>query len=60
MGRTFRIKMHIRRFSRRHPWLILTVRSLMIFSAIHALPGSRPSGGTGHKTANSTAKKMST
>jgi PAS domain S-box-containing protein len=33
MGRTFRIKMHIRRFSRRHPWLILTVRSLMIFSA---------------------------
>jgi len=33
MGRTFRIKMHIRRFSRRHPWLTSAVRSLMIFSA---------------------------
>src|SRR6202165_3381419 len=33
MGRAFRIKMHIRRFSRRHPWLTFTVRSFMIFSA---------------------------
>src|SRR5438128_6203916 len=33
MGRTFRIKMHIRRFSRRHPWLTSIVRSFMIFSA---------------------------
>jgi PAS domain S-box-containing protein len=33
MGRTFRIKMHIRRFSRRHPWLIFIVRSFVIFSA---------------------------
>ena len=33
MGRFFRIKLHLRRFSRRHPWLIFTVRSFMIFSA---------------------------
>jgi PAS domain S-box-containing protein len=33
MGRTFRIKLHLRRFSRRHPWLTFTVRSFMIFSA---------------------------
>ncbi len=33
MGRGFRIKLHIRRFSRRHPWLILAVRSFTIFSA---------------------------
>src|SRR3984893_5420294 len=33
MGRAFRIKLQIRRFSRRHPWLIATVRSFMIFSA---------------------------
>jgi PAS domain S-box-containing protein len=33
MGRTFRIKMHIRRFSRRHPLLTFVVRSFMIFSA---------------------------
>jgi PAS domain S-box-containing protein len=33
MGRTFRIKMHIRRFSRRHPLLVFVVRSCMIFSA---------------------------
>jgi len=33
MGRTFRIKLHIRRFSRRHPLLSSVVRSLMIFSA---------------------------
>ena len=33
MGRTFRIKLHLRRFSRRHPWLTFAVRSFMIFSA---------------------------
>lgn len=33
MGRFFRIKLHLRRFSRRHHWLIFTVRSFMIFSA---------------------------
>jgi PAS domain S-box-containing protein len=33
MGRTFRIKLQIRRFSRRHPWLIATIRSFTIFSA---------------------------
>ncbi len=33
MGRTFRIKLHLRRFARRHPWLVLIVRSFMVFSA---------------------------
>ncbi|MFO1112138.1 MAG: response regulator [Bradyrhizobium sp.] len=33
MGRTFRIKLHIRRFARRHPWLTAIVRSCMIFTA---------------------------
>ena len=33
MGRIFRIKLRIRRFARRHPWLIFAVRSFMIFSA---------------------------
>ncbi len=33
MGRTFRIKRRLRRFARRHPWLIVAVRSVMIFSA---------------------------
>src|SRR5260370_37166989 len=33
MGRIFRIKLHIRRFARRHPWLTFAVRSFMIFSA---------------------------
>ena len=33
MGRTFRIKLRLRRFARRHPWLIVAVRSFMIFSA---------------------------
>ena len=32
MGRTFRIKLRLRRFGRRHPWLTLTLRSLMVFS----------------------------
>src|ERR1700760_1027804 len=33
MGRFFRIKLRLRRFPRRHPWLIAAVRSFMIFSA---------------------------
>jgi PAS domain S-box-containing protein len=33
MGRFFRIKLHLRRFSRRHHWLIVSIRSLLIFSA---------------------------
>ena len=33
MGRTFRIKLRIRRFARRHPWLVFVVRSFMVFSA---------------------------
>ncbi len=33
MGRTFRIKLRLRRFGRRHPWLSFTVRSFIIFSA---------------------------
>src|SRR5436309_6619676 len=33
VGRTFRIKLHLRRFGRRHPWLSFIVRSFIIFSA---------------------------
>src|ERR1700716_4401502 len=33
MGRAFRIKLHIRRSPRRHPWLTFAVRSFLIFSA---------------------------
>jgi PAS domain S-box-containing protein len=33
MGRVFRVKTRIRRFTRRHPWLTFAVRSFMIFSA---------------------------
>jgi PAS domain S-box-containing protein len=33
MGRFFHIKLRLRRFSRRHRWLIASIRSLMIFSA---------------------------
>jgi PAS domain S-box-containing protein len=33
VGRTFRIKLRLRRFGRRHPWLTFTVRSFIIFSA---------------------------
>src|SRR6267154_355712 len=33
MGRVLRIKLHIRRFTRRHPSLTFAVRSFMIFSA---------------------------
>ena len=33
MGRLFRIKLHLRRFARRHQFLISVLRSFMIFSA---------------------------
>ena len=33
MGRTFRIKIRLRRFGRRHPWISFALRSFMIFSA---------------------------
>src|SRR5437763_1280919 len=33
MGRIFRVKLRLRRFARRHPWLIIAIRSFMIFSA---------------------------
>src|SRR6266481_4661692 len=33
MGRVFRIKIRLRRFTRRHPWIVFTARSFMIFSA---------------------------
>src|SRR3984893_4633478 len=33
VGRIFRIKLGLRRFGRRHPWLSFTVRSFVIFSA---------------------------
>jgi len=33
MGRFVRIKLRIRRFSRRHPWILSAVRSFTIFSA---------------------------
>jgi PAS domain S-box-containing protein len=47
--RIFRIKLHMRRFARRHPWLTLTVRSFMIFSAAFGgaygfISGSRVEG----------------
>ena len=49
MGRVFRIKLRIRRFTRRHPWLIIAVRSFMIFSAAFGgaygfIAGSRSEG----------------
>src|SRR5215831_861865 len=33
MGRLLRFKLRIRRFARRHSWLIAAIRSFMIFSA---------------------------
>src|ERR1700744_1362742 len=33
MGRAFRIKLRMRRFARRHPWLAFAFRSFTIFSA---------------------------
>ena len=47
--RIFRIKVHLRRFARRHPWLTFTIRSFMIFSAAFGgaygfISGSRVEG----------------
>jgi PAS domain S-box-containing protein len=49
MGRAFRIKIHLRRFARRYPWLTFAVRSFMIFSAAFGgaygfIAGSRSKG----------------
>jgi PAS domain S-box-containing protein len=33
MGKSFRIRMRIRRFTRRYPWLVVAIRSFMVFSA---------------------------
>jgi PAS domain S-box-containing protein len=49
MGLVFRIKLRLRRFSRRHPWLTFAVRSFMIFSAAFGgaygfIAGSRSEG----------------
>jgi len=33
MGKSFRIRMRIRRFTRRHPWLVIALRSFVVFSA---------------------------
>jgi PAS domain S-box-containing protein len=49
MGRFFRIKLRLRRFSRRFPWLVFTLRSFMIFSAAFGgaygfIAGSRSEG----------------
>src|SRR5215831_8637683 len=49
MGRIFRIKLRIRRFSRRHTWLVAAIRSFMIFSAAFGgaygfIAGSRSEG----------------
>jgi signal transduction histidine kinase/CheY-like chemotaxis protein len=49
MGRVFRIRLRIRRFTHRHPWLIVAIRSFMIFSAAFGgaygfIAGSRSEG----------------
>ena len=49
MGRFFRIKIRIRRFARRYPWLVFAIRSFMIFSAAFGgaygfIAGSRSEG----------------
>src|ERR1700733_4249725 len=33
MGRVFRIKIRLRRFSRRYPWIAVAIRSFTVFSA---------------------------
>src|SRR5271169_647679 len=33
MGRFVRIKLRMRRFSRRHPWIVFSIRSFLVFSA---------------------------
>ena len=47
MGKSFRIRMRIRRFTRRHPWLVGVVRLFTVFSAAFGgaygfIVGSRP------------------
>ena len=49
MGRVFRIKIRIRRFTRNYPWATLALRSVMIFSAAFGgaygfIAGSRSDG----------------
>jgi PAS domain S-box-containing protein len=49
MGRVFRIKIRLRRFTRRYPWLTFAVRSFTIFSAAFGgaygfISGSRSKG----------------
>jgi PAS domain S-box-containing protein len=49
MGRVYRIRLNIRRFWRRHPWLAFSLRSFMIFSAAFGgaygfITGSRSEG----------------
>jgi PAS domain S-box-containing protein len=49
MGRVFRIRTRIRRFTRHHPWASLAIRSFMIFSAAFGgaygfIAGSRSEG----------------
>jgi PAS domain S-box-containing protein len=49
MAQVFRIKVHMRRFARRHPWIAFSVRSFMIFSAAFGgaygfIAGSRSEG----------------
>jgi PAS domain S-box-containing protein len=49
MGRVFRIKIRLRRFTRRYPWLVFAIRSFMIFSAAFGgaygfIAGSRSKG----------------
>jgi PAS domain S-box-containing protein len=49
MGRFFRIKLRLRRFARRFPWLVFALRSFMIFSAAFGgaygfIAGSRSEG----------------
>jgi PAS domain S-box-containing protein len=50
MGRAFRIKLRIRRFQRRHPWLSFAIRSLIIFMATF---GAAYGFVTGSRTENS-------
>lgn len=47
MGKSFRIRIQIRRFARRHPWLVSAVRLFTVFSAAFGgaygfIAGSRP------------------
>src|ERR1700755_3624718 len=44
MGRVFRIKLRLRRFGRRHPWLIAAIRSFMLYSAAFGVASGYISG----------------